>query len=386
MPRAATGPGHRYADLVNPQHSQRAFFWENVNAWGTLQLLAHGKLEASPSLKQLALATRHQELLYSTEGPVPISYTMPFDGAATLVIEKPDGTRVRNLISDYPRKAGPNTEYWDGTDDDGHPVPPGQYRVRGLCHEEFDVKYEFAYGNPGNPPYTNATGTGGWVSNHMPPMGVAAGKSLVYFSAPFAEGATTVMAADLNGQRRWGIGGIAGGMMAADDQYLYVPVGGPAMPGFQLPADKVAIMHFHALTGAYAPWSDGQHTHVIASIPPESQWRKLNPPEGEVVGKHAFDATWCQRQTMGLALAGGKLYASLYYENQVVVVDPEAGKTIGTIALDHPAGRAGGPQGQLYAISGKQVAELVDGKRWRPAPGRPLRSQRHVPAVGHCRG
>lgn len=365
----ATGrnwPAHRYADLINPQQAQRAFFWQNVNAWGTLDLAAQGNVEASPSLKQLSLAARQQELLYATQGPVPISYAMPFDGAATLVIEKPDGTRVRNLISDYPRKAGAHTDYWDGTDDDGHPVPVGQYRVRGLCHEEFDARYEFAYGNPGNPPYTNATGAGGWLSNHMPPMDVAAGKNQVYFSAPFAEGATTVMAADLTSQRQWGIGGIAGGMMAADDQYLYVLVGGPAMPGFQLPADKVAIMRINASTGAYAPWSDGQYTHVIASVPPEAQWRKLNRPEGEVVGEHAFDATWCRRQTMGLALAGGKLYASLYYQNQVVVADPGEGKTIGTIALDHPTGLAGGPRGQLYAISGKQVAELVDGKSWRP--------------------
>lgn len=365
----ATGrnwPGHRYADLVNPQLAQRAFFWENVNAWGTLDLVAQGNVEASPSLKQLSLAARQQELLYNTQGPVPISYTMPFDGAATLVIEKPDGTRVRNLISDYPRKAGAHTDYWDGTDDDGHPVPAGQYRVRGLCHEEFDARYEFAYGNPGNPPYTNATGTGGWLSNHMPPMAVAAGKDRVFFSAPFAEGATAVMAADLTGQRQWGIGGIGGGMMAADDQYLYILVGGPVMPGVQIPPDKVAVMRINAATGAYAPWKDGQYTHVIGSVPPETEWRKLHRPEGEMVAEHAFDATWCQRQTMGLALAGGKLYASLYYQNQVVVVDAAAGVSTGTIALDHPSGLAAGPRGQLYAISGKNVVELFYSANWRP--------------------
>jgi len=365
----ATGrnwPAHRYADLINPRQPQRAFFWENPNAWGTLNLLAHGKVAPSPSLKQHSPAAQMQELLYETQGPVPISYTMPFDGAATLVIEKPDGTRVRNLISDYPRKAGPHTEFWDGTDDAGHPVPAGQYRVRGLCHQEFDVKYEFAYGNPGNPPYDNSTGTGGWLSNHMPPMDVAAGKDRVFISAPFAEGAAAVIAVDLTGPRQWGIGGIAAGMMAADDQYLYVLVGGPTLPGVQLPPDKVGVIRINATTGAYAPWSDGQYMHVIGSVPPEAQWRKLNRPEGEVVAEHGFDATWCQRQTMGLALARGKLYASLYYQNQVVVVDPVAGKSVSTMALEHPSGLAGGPRGQLYAISGKQVVELVDGKNWRP--------------------
>lgn len=149
-------------------------------------------------MRQLSLVVKQQELLYKMEGPVAISYTMPFDGAVTLVIEKPDGTRVRNLISDYLRKAGRRVDYWDGTDDNGRLVPPGEYRVRGLCHKEFDVVWEFAYGNPGNPPYLNSKGTGGWLSNHMPPMAVAAGKDRIYISAPFAEGATAVLAVDYN--------------------------------------------------------------------------------------------------------------------------------------------------------------------------------------------
>lgn len=230
--------------------------------------------------------------------------------------------------------------------------------MRGLCHEEFDVKWEFAYGNPGNPPYTNASGTGGWLSNHMPPMAVAVGKDRVYVSAPFSEGGTTVLATDLTGRRQWGIGGIGGGMMAEDGRYLYVLVGGPVLPGVQLPPDKVGILRVHAETGAYAPWSDGQFLHVIATIPPESEWRKLRRPEGEVVGNHGFNPEWCQRQTMGLALAGGKLYASLYYENKIIVVDPTEGETTGEIPLQNPAGLAGAADGTLYAVSGKQVVKI----------------------------
>ncbi|MGC8639199.1 MAG: hypothetical protein ACP5XB_04895 [Isosphaeraceae bacterium] len=354
-------PAHRFADLVNQQQPQRAFFWENVQAWGTLRLLDHGKLEPSLSLQRLSLVAKQQELLYKTEGPAPIRYTMPFDGAATLVIEKPDGTRVKNLIGDYPRAAGEHTDYWDGTDDDGHPVAAGQYRVRGLCHEEFDVKWEFAYGNPGNPPYDNSKGTGGWLSNHMPPMDVAAGKDRVYISAPFSEGATAVMAADLTGQRKWGIGGIAGGMMAEDGQYLYVLSGGTGESYGQLPADKVAILRINAATGSYAPWGDGKFEHVIGSVPPSTDWRKLRRPEGEVVENHGFGPEWCQRQTMGLALAGGKLYGSLYYENKIIAVDPQEGKATGEILVQKPAGLAGAVDGTLYAISGKQVVK-IDGQ------------------------
>ena len=62
---------------------------------------------------------------------------------------------------------------------------------------------------------------------------------------------------------------------------------------------------------------------------------------------------------------GGKLYASLYYQNQVVVADPEKGEAIGQLPIDHPAGLAADKLGRLYAVSGKQVLRL-DGQQWVP--------------------
>jgi hypothetical protein len=117
-------PEHRYADLINPQRAQREFFWTTPDAWGTLRLLGDGKVEPSPTIRQLSDAERQAAMLYQTAGPVAIRYEIPADGGVTLAIEKPDGTRLKNLISDYPRKSGPNSDYWDGTDDAG-PGPAG---------------------------------------------------------------------------------------------------------------------------------------------------------------------------------------------------------------------------------------------------------------------
>jgi len=82
-------------------------------------------------------------------GPVSFSYELPRNVAVTIVIEDEAGNRVRNLISNQPRKAGENTEYWDGRDDRGELMPAGDYRWRGLYHDDLHTYYEFSYYNPG---------------------------------------------------------------------------------------------------------------------------------------------------------------------------------------------------------------------------------------------
>ncbi|MGC8667119.1 MAG: sugar-binding protein [Chthonomonadales bacterium] len=379
-PKANDFPEHRYADLVNPNRPQRSFFWQNPDAWGTAVLEARGHLRPLPAPNGVSVAARYAELAYRTSGVVAIRYRLPESGFVTLVIESPDGRRVRNLIGEYPRTAGVHTEYWDGTDDAGHLVPAGRYVVRGLFHKRLGLRYAFAYGNPGDPPYDNSTGTGGWLSNHAPPMDVCAGKGRVYLSAAFAEGATAVMAASYSGKRLWGIGNINGGMMAEDGRYLYVLVGGPTTAWGGPPQDEVALLRIDASNGRYAPWPDGKAMHTIASIPPASVpfgdqlgsppgrpagWYQPNRPEGELVARHGFTADWCQRQTMGIAVCGGRIYASLYYQDDVIQVDAGTGTPMAHIPLRRPAGLACGPHGVVYAISGNRIVVLQNGA-WRP--------------------
>ena len=88
-----TPPEHRFVDLINPDNPQREFIWQSTKAWGTVKFLPAGKLAPSPSLQQLSVVEQEIKREYSTEGPVALRYEMPYDGAATLVIEKPDGTR-----------------------------------------------------------------------------------------------------------------------------------------------------------------------------------------------------------------------------------------------------------------------------------------------------
>ena len=356
-------PVHRYADLLNAAKPQREFFWSNTEAWGSIQLSPSGNLQPSPSIVQLSKMEEWQALLYKTEGPIAISYDLPKDGFASIAIEKADGTRVRNLIGNYPRKAGRNTDYWDGADDNGQLVEAGEYNVRGIFHEKLDLIYDFSYGTPGNPPWGTPDSKGGWLSNHTNPMSVASDSKQVYFSAPFAEGATAVMAANGDGVRQWGIGNINGGMLASDGKYVYMLVGAPSIAWGGAPENEVAIVRIDATTGKYAPFQDGKQMHSIAKVPPAWQWQAPRRPAGELYAEGAFEPEWCQRQSMGLAYGNGKLYCSLFNQNEIIVVDAIKGETCGKLSIEKPTGLAIDQSGSLLAISGKDIVKFdSDGK------------------------
>ena len=50
------------------------------------------------------------------ESGATLSYKLGQDAVVTIVVEHEDGAQVRNLVSCAERKAGRNTEQWDGLD------------------------------------------------------------------------------------------------------------------------------------------------------------------------------------------------------------------------------------------------------------------------------
>jgi hypothetical protein len=360
-------PMHRYADLINKDNPKRQFFWTGNTAWGEVKFLGQGKVPPSPSINYLTEVAERLERQYETEGVVPLEYELEKDQRVTLVVEKPDGTRVRNLIADYPRNAGKNTDYWDGTDDDGNLVEPGEYRWRGLHRDELDVLYQFSYGNPGNPPWRTQDGRGDWLSDHERPLGVATDGQWIYLSAYMNERGDTVIGVDETGQRRWGVGRIGGGALAVLGQHLYMIDGGKHHDyGARVGEEgQIRLSRFDARSGKYVAFKDGKNGHVVATYPNR---RDLPLPRfsGELVEQQAFDTDSCRMEAFGLAAAGNKLYLSMYYENKIIEIDPETGRAVGELALSKPTGLAGDEQGNLYAISDRQVVKLSKNKTFEP--------------------
>ncbi|MDO4628905.1 MAG: hypothetical protein Q4C70_06945 [Planctomycetia bacterium] len=120
--------------------------------------------------------------------PIPVRFHLDRPGEVTLVLETPDGKRVRNLVSQTKFPAGENVVWWDGCDDllrdkdkakhgvyfipERH-VEPGKYVVRGIVHDPITPRYEFSFYMYGNPPWRTADNTGAWLTNHTPPSALA---------------------------------------------------------------------------------------------------------------------------------------------------------------------------------------------------------------------
>jgi len=357
-------PIHRFADLINPQFSQREFFWARKDVWGELKFMAHGKLPPAPTVGLQSKSEELKRVLYATKGIVPFEYKLPADGFATLVVETPDGDRIRNWISDYPRHEGKNIDYWDGRNDAGQVVPPGDYIIRGLYHGPFDVKYEFNYGNPGNPPWETPKGDGAWLSDHAATMACAASGDRVFLAASTSEEGNTVIGVDLKGQKQWGIGRLNGGVLALHGNYLYMVDGG--YHGAWNNDGKLRVLRIDTQKGSLLPFAGGKPDLAVASYPVDRPTVKPREWAGILVANHGFDAEWCQAEAMGLASDGNRLYLSLFYEDKIIAFDPENGQCLEEIPLQRPAGLGVTPSGDLLAISGKCVVKIGKDKKAIP--------------------
>jgi hypothetical protein len=71
------------------------------------------------SINISAQANLHSKPANKLSPPIPVRFILSQAGFVTLVIEKPAGVRVRNLISEKWFPAGNNVAWWDALDDLG---------------------------------------------------------------------------------------------------------------------------------------------------------------------------------------------------------------------------------------------------------------------------
>ena len=147
----------------------------------------------------------------SAEPPLQITYEIAQAGKVTLVVDRADGTRVRNLVANTPQPAGKNTVAWDLKDEAGNYVPPGDYKWKAITHPPLELRYEMtAYPNisshfPERPAWlTGASGSGGWLADHTPPRSACVAGDRVFLGAPVAESGVSLIECDLDGRKHWG--------------------------------------------------------------------------------------------------------------------------------------------------------------------------------------
>lgn len=317
--------------------------------------------------------------------PIPVKFTLKEPGYVTLVIERPDGVRVRNLISETWFPAGANTAWWDGTDDLGRDidaakhgiyriparfVAPGEYRVRGLVRGEIDPIYEFSVYTTGTPPWSTDDHTGGWLANHSAPQAAAfvpatkspTGEPAMFLGSYVTEGPDGMAWVDLDGKKRGGKKWIGGNWTAAP--YIATDIGLQAVPGVSAyvgatweTAKKPKDIELR-ITALMSDRSADKPVLVtrLADLPP--------PPEDSVVaGNRSVE------NIGGLAVHNGLAVVSLPPRNQLVLIDVTTGEPVGQITLNQPRGLAFDVAGRLLALSGNTLVRFASlGNPSRVAP------------------
>ena len=93
---------------------------------------------------------------------IVIPFEMPFDGKATVVVDTPDGVRVKNVVNGLPFGKGRHEVVWDGYREDGTLAAPGEYKTRIAVHPGLSYDYLGYFACGGDPDQWNA-----WGPNHL---------------------------------------------------------------------------------------------------------------------------------------------------------------------------------------------------------------------------
>ncbi len=318
-------PEFVYGDNVATVGVSHENLWRSPDTWGPLTLSARGWL---PFADQPWL--RPEERV-EAQGPVAIRYTLPPAADAqrqvTLVVEDATGHRVRNLLSHVPRSVGEHTEHWDGLDDLGTPVPPGDYQWRLLDHAPFHLRYKLTVNHSGNPPWLSGQ-TGGWLSDHAPPSALCAIGQQVFVGADIAESGHTILAADLDGRKLWGTKwlNLAGaGELASDGKQVYVgSEGGWIKAKLQVNVVDPTTYAFHNILEE--DFGDGKNLPGLS----------------------------------GIAVAGDHVYLALSKLNVVRVytlpTTPDGKATkLGEFPVTNPRGLGTDPEGRVWICTGQGI-------------------------------
>lgn len=308
------------------------------------------------------------------KAPIPIRFHLEKPGFVSLVIEKPDGFRVRNLVSETKFSAGENTVWWDGTDDLGRDadaanhgvykipvqfVEPGKYRVRGIVRDAIRPFYEFSVYTTGDPPWSTEDNTGGWLANHSPPQAAAfvpaaqspTGTPVVYLGCYVTEGPSGLAWVDpATGKKLGGKKWVGGHWTAAP--FLTRDAGSKADPDT------------HVYVGS--TWETEKGTGIgelrITALTKkgDSEILKLNlgklAPQSHGAGERTEDLLG------GIAAHDGIVVAAMRLTGKLLFIDAFAKKVIREVPVDHPSGITFDEKGRLLVLSGKKLVRIENDK------------------------
>ena len=299
-----------------------------------------------------SLAAEPKKSMAGSNG-IPIQIKIDKPGYTTVVIEREDGTRVWNLISETMLPAGEHNFTWDGYDvgyQTNTPEPylrnlagPGKYRVRGLTHDGIKMVYEFSVYSPGVTPWKNEAGTGSWLGDHSVsadclflPAGSGPTKwpiAQMLLGTATAEAGTGIAWTDLDAKKLGGMGwGWDGAFALARD------AGSKANPKTYAYALNFGVLRVLSKDGG---------SEEVYRWTPERIW----PAMSDI---WSFVDVAVQDNIAIIANSDNRDNVDTISGN-LLVVDVATKKALNNFPTGPTRGIAFGPDGKLYAVVGQDV-------------------------------
>jgi hypothetical protein len=300
---------------------EAGFPFQSTKCWGKLLFSPTGKVDRTLVLEGVP-----------PDRPLPLdfAYALPEDTECTVQLFNDKNENVRILVPQQERLGGPNTERWDGCDDNGNLLPAGTYTWRGIYHKPVKAEYRFSVHNSGQPAYPTVDGKGGWGADHGSPRTACAFNDGVLLAWDGSEFGWGVIRTDFEGKKQWGCNFDATHL--ATDNTTVFSAGGHGFTksvGIQLMTAKEA-----------RPIQLGGKDEING------------PPGGDDKSN----------VVTGLSCDGKTLFASYKARNLIGRFDAKTGAVIGTWEVPAPERLAVLPDGSLAVISGGKVLVLKDGK------------------------
>jgi len=278
-------------------------------------------------------------------------------GKLSAGVYRPDMTLVRTLKYLKDVQPGEFELRWDGLDDYGQPVEPGEYRIKSVVSNA-SAEFVMTVGNGLNPSQPDDLGK------------VKAGRSLavdprgrlILVDQIGGEAAQNLQIFSSDGrlirqfEPPYFIRPMNGA--ASDGRYAYIltnaeiegrRVAGVARIDLEVDVASAAFKPYDRFPGGIAPIPDG-----TADAP---QWQYATPSYGELWGYQGSAANWWIAHSA--AVHEGRLYIAVPSVDEIVVMDASNGKIVDRIEVDGVQAVAVGPGGMLFACAGRKILSMT---------------------------
>ncbi len=301
----------------------------------------HAPLAEDPRDWAVLDLAAYEQQLADRRDRVFVPVDQPLDGKLTVVIDDPDGDRIRNVIAGVRRAKGPQEVEWDCCDEDSRLVKPGTYTWRAISHAGIEPEFLFNWCNGNSRDLTRNK-----LSNHGFFSAATSNDRYVFLGARITEGGWSLLALDHDGAFRHGYGrlhgtGLGEVLLAADETYLYVAKDGIAWgqkvdkrkPDWTLQVN-LSISRFDIERSRPVPFPKRGRDVKYDTYP---------------YGPGA-DKPGTTLSLAGFAVHAGTLYIASRWREAVIRVDAATGKEQGEIPLPGP-GPLAVHEDELLAVS-----------------------------------